>query len=57
MTDYNMEVLARLEERWLDPDCVDEPRDDEEEWNENTDDMRPCCPRCEYEFEMEEEEE
>lgn len=27
----------------------------EEEWNENTDDMRPCCPLCEYEFEMEEE--
>lgn len=30
---------------------------DEEEWNSNTDDMRPCCPICEYEFEMEEEEE
>lgn len=30
---------------------------DEEEWNANTDDMRPCCPMCEYEFEMEEEEE
>lgn len=28
---------------------------DEEEWNANTDDMRPCCPCCEYEFEMEEE--
>lgn len=28
---------------------------DEEEWNANTDDMRPCCPVCEYEFEMEEE--
>ena len=28
---------------------------DEEGWNENTDDMRPCCPNCEYEFEMEEE--
>lgn len=30
---------------------------DEEEWNMNTDDMRPCCPSCEYEFEMEKEEE
>ena len=30
---------------------------DEEEWNSNTDDMRPCCPICEYEFEMEKEEE
>lgn len=30
---------------------------DEEEWNTNTDDMRPCCPCCEYEFEMEKEEE
>ena len=30
---------------------------DEEGWNANTDDMRPCCPMCEYEFEMEEEEE
>ena len=29
----------------------------EEEWNADTDDMRPCCPSCEYEFEMEEEEE
>lgn len=29
----------------------------EDEWNANTDDMRPCCPMCEYEFEMEEEEE
>lgn len=30
---------------------------EEEEWNTNTDDMRPCCPFCEYEFEMEKEEE
>ena len=30
---------------------------DEEEWNENMDDMRPCCPICEYKFEMENEEE
>ena len=30
---------------------------DEEEWNANTDDMCPYCPRCEYEFEMEKEEE
>ena len=29
----------------------------EEEWNTNTDDMRPCCPFCEYKFEMEEAEE
>ena len=29
----------------------------EEEWNANTDDMRPCCPVCEYKFEMEEAEE
>lgn len=28
-----------------------------DEWNGDTDDMRPCCPSCEYEFEMEEEEE
>jgi hypothetical protein len=28
---------------------------DEEEWNAIMDDMRPCCPVCEYEFEMEEE--
>lgn len=34
MTDFNERVLARLEERWLDPDCVDEPRDEEEEWEE-----------------------
>ena len=27
----------------------------EEEWNANTNDMRPCCPICEHEFEMEEE--
>ena len=37
------------------PECHTEL--DEEGWNENTDDMRPCCPVCEYEFEMEEEEE
>lgn len=30
---------------------------DEDEWNADTDDTRPCCPSCEYEFEMEEEEE
>ena len=29
----------------------------EDEWDSNTDDMRPCCPRCEYEFEMEKGEE
>lgn len=29
----------------------------EEEWNANTDDMRPCCPMCEYELEMDVEEE
>ena len=28
---------------------------DEEGWNTNTDDMRPYCLNCEYEFEMEEE--
>lgn len=28
---------------------------DESEWNSITDDIRPCCPTCEYEFEMEEE--
>lgn len=28
---------------------------DEEGWNTNADDMSPCCPNCEYEFEMEEE--
>ena len=27
---------------------------DEDEWNSITDDTRPCCPTCEYEFEMEE---
>ena len=30
---------------------------DEEEWNTIMDDIHPCCPICEYEFEMEEEEE
>ena len=30
---------------------------DENEWNSITNDMRPCCPSCEYKFEMEEEEE
>ena len=35
------------------PECHTEL--DEDEWNANTDDMRPCCPMCEYEFEMEEE--
>ena len=29
----------------------------EEEWDANTDDMSPCCPVCEYKFEMENEEE
>lgn len=27
---------------------------DENEWNSITDDTRPCCPTCDYEFEMEE---
>lgn len=27
----------------------------EDIWDTNMDDMRPCCPQCEYEFEMEEE--
>ena len=26
----------------------------EEEWDSKTEDIRPCCPYCEYEFEMEE---
>lgn len=30
---------------------------DENEWNSIADDMRPCCPECEYGFEMEKEEE
>ena len=30
---------------------------EEEEWDTNTDDIRPCCPICEYKFEMEKEEE
>jgi len=34
------------------PHCKNEIS--EEEWNSNLDDMRPCCPTCEYEFEMEE---
>lgn len=29
----------------------------EDGWNADTDDTRPCCPCCEYEFEMEKEEE
>lgn len=29
----------------------------ERDWNENRDDLRPCCPFCEYKFEMEKEEE
>ena len=30
---------------------------DENEWNNYVEDLRPCCTICEYEFEMEEEEE
>lgn len=29
----------------------------EKDWNENRDNLRPCCPFCDYEFEMEKEEE
>lgn len=28
----------------------------EEGWNTDADDLGPCCPLCDYEFEMEEEE-
>ena len=28
---------------------------DEEEWNTTMEELRPCCPICDYEFEMEEE--
>ena len=31
---YDLACLSRLEDRWLDPDCVDEPKDDEAEWEE-----------------------
>ena len=34
MIDYNERIVAQLEERWLDPDCVEEPYDDEAEWEE-----------------------
>lgn len=37
------------------PECHAELGEDE--WNENRNDMRPCCPNCGYKFEMEEEEE
>lgn len=30
---------------------------EEDEWNSNIGDAHPCCPNCEYEFEMEKEEE
>lgn len=30
MTHYNMRMIERLEARWLDPDCIDTYRDDEE---------------------------
>lgn len=30
MVDYNLRMVERLEARWLDPDCVDHCRDDEE---------------------------
>lgn len=29
----DMQCLSRLEERWLDPDCIETYRDDEEAWN------------------------
>lgn len=29
----------------------------EKDWNENKDDLNPCCPSCGYKFEMEKEEE
>ena len=29
----------------------------EDDWDSNTADMRPCCPVCEYKFEMKKEEE
>ena len=35
------------------PEC--EHTIDESEWNNNAEDLRPCCTICEYEFEMEEE--
>lgn len=35
------------------PKCHEELGEDE--WNGDTEDMRPCCPYCDYEFEMEEE--
>lgn len=30
---YDMACLSRLEARWLDPDCIDTYRDDEEAYN------------------------
>ena len=46
-----------IHDRWA-GDCVVCPNCrndiDEEEWDLNINDMRPCCPHCEYEFEMEE---
>lgn len=34
MIDYNLQMVERLEARWLDPDCVDSFfKDDEEAWN------------------------
>lgn len=33
MIDYNQRMVERLESRWLDPDCIETHRDDEEAWN------------------------
>lgn len=30
---YDMACLSRLEARWLDPDCIERHRDEEEAWN------------------------
>lgn len=52
---YPREHTDFLEDFIVCPICHEELY--EEEWNTNTDDIRPCCPYCEYEFEMEEAEE
>lgn len=33
MTHYNTRMIEWLEARWLDPDCIETYRDDEEAWN------------------------
>ena len=37
LTMYDVQALARLEARWLDPDCIDRPREEDEQFWEDVD--------------------